>query len=76
MNLDKTVGYFKEFKDTTRKLRETRLREKFLANRWYNIMLIDIKSKCDPGTYESFNENVQAFVILVGNKKLDRSNGG
>jgi hypothetical protein len=66
LNLDKTVGYFKEFKDTTRKLRETRLREKFLANRWYNIMLIDIKSKCDPGTYESFNENVQAFVILVG----------
>lgn len=70
LNLDKTVGYFKEFKDTTRKLRETRKREKFLSNRWYNIMLIDIKSKCDAGTYESFNENVQAFTATMEDDEL------
>lgn len=69
-NLDKTVGYFKEFKETTRKLRQVRRQEKLLSNRFYNIMLIDIKSKCDPERYNDFNENIQAYTGAMDDDEL------
>jgi len=69
-NLDKTVSYFKEFKETTRKLRQVRRQDKLLSDRFYKIMLIDIKSKCDPIKYNDFNENIQAFTETMDDDEL------
>lgn len=61
LNLDKTVTYFREFKETTKRLRVIRKQEKEMANRFYNIMLIDIKSKIPDADYQPFNEQFQKF---------------
>ena len=56
------MGYFREFKETTKKLRSIRKNEKAVANRFYNIMLIDIKSKVADEDYVEFNAQNQKFT--------------